>query len=87
MILKVGAFSILEIFPFSWYLRFVAKYTLSGQRFFELRNIHAQIHNQIIKDHKKECKKYEDEIERLQDIIRSKRRIFEMYQRDLGGRR
>lgn len=68
-------------------MRFVAKYTLSGQRFFELRKIHDQIHNQIIKDHKKECKKYEDEIERLQDIIRSKRCILEMYQRDLGGRR
>lgn len=76
-----------EIFPFSWYLRFVAKYTLSGQRFFELRKIHDQIHNQIIKDHKKECKKYEDEIERLQDIIRVKDAYLEMYQRDLGGRR
>lgn len=55
--------------------------------FFELREQHHQLYEQILKDHKKECQRYEDEIERLQDIIRSKRRVLDMYQRDLGGRR
>lgn len=76
-----------EIYPHSWYLRFIAKYTLSGQQFLELRKQHDQIYNQIIKDHKKECQKYDDEIERLHDIIRVKDAYLEMYQRDLGGRR
>lgn len=55
--------------------------------FFELREQHHQLYEQILKDHKKECQRYEDEIERLQDIIRVKDAYLDMYQRDLGGRR
>lgn len=76
-----------EIRPNSWYLRFIARYTLTGQRFLELREQHHQLYEQILKDHKKECQRYEDEIERLQDIIRVKDAYLDMYQRDLGGRR
>lgn len=72
MILKAGVLRNLEIYPHSWYLRFIAKYTLSGQQFLELRKQHDQMYNQILKDHKKECQKYDDEIERLHDIIRVK---------------
>lgn len=38
----------------------------------ELREQHHQLYEQILKDHKKECLRYEDEIERLQDIIKVK---------------
>lgn len=40
--------------------------------FFELREQHQQLYEQIFKEHKKECLKYEEEIERLNDIIRIK---------------
>jgi hypothetical protein len=40
--------------------------------FFELREQHHQLYEQILKDHKKDCLRYEEEIERLHEIIRVK---------------
>lgn len=64
----------------SWYLRFIAKYTLVGQRFLEKREHHFEL-ERVKKAHLAECKKFEDEIEKLQDIIKVKDAYIEMYTR------